>query len=127
VSRRTGRGRLTIGVVVAAVTIAVLSLPVATVVRSEAQPPGVRYDDTGATYHLGLARQRTLGAPVVGGVGYELWVSADAGFDRRHTVAVDPLGADLEQLTTEWTVAGVRVRFGSGHEVFVPAGSFVGS
>lgn len=119
---------LVVGAVVASVLIAVLSLATVTVVRVERQPEGVSYAD-GSPHYLALKRLRSIGAPVVGGTRYELWLGRDASLSYGHTVGIDITGSDPETFDPEtfraaWEPDGVRVRFGTGHEVLVPARSF---
>jgi hypothetical protein len=44
-----------------------------------------------------------------------------------HRIGISATGAgSFGVRATEWTAAGVRVRFTTGHEVFVPATLFIG-
>jgi hypothetical protein len=115
---------LVVGALLASVVTAVLSLAPATVVRVERQPDGVSYAD-GSPHYLALKRLRSIGAPIVGGTRYEIWLGRDASLSYGHTVGIDVLGSDPETFDAVWEPDGVRVRFGTGHEVLVPARSFM--
>ncbi|GAA3211336.1 hypothetical protein [Actinocorallia longicatena] len=105
-----------IGVVVAVV---VVMWPRRTLVQREDQPATVRYAD-GAGHHVGLFRERTLFSE-----SYHLVISGDPGLSYGHRVDIGA-GGSLRVRAAEWTDAGVRVRFVSGHELFVPAALFIG-
>ncbi len=116
---------LLVGLVLTAGAVAVLSLESQSVVRSARQSPSVSYSDN-STHYLAVKRYVSIGAPVVGGTRHELWLGRDPGLNYGHRVALDITGADPERFEADWTEQGVRVRFESGHEIFVPARSFIG-
>jgi hypothetical protein len=96
--------------------------PQSTLVHRENQPPTVRYKD-GQAHHLGLYRERTL----LFGESYRLVIGSDPSLSYGHRVDISATGAaSLGVQATEWTAAGVRVRFTTGHEMFVPATMFIG-
>ncbi len=116
---------LVIGVLVTVLGLAVLSTEGITVVRTAQQPASVTYSD-GSPHYVAVKRYVSIGAPLVGGTRYELWLGRDPQLNYGHSVAVDITGADPEQFDADWTEQGVKVRFGSGHEIFVPAKAFIG-
>jgi len=118
-------GGLLVGMVLAILCVGALSAQGTTVVRTIQQPTSVSYPDN-STHYVALKRYVSIGAPVVGGTHYELWLGRDPQLGYGHTVAVDITGTAPEQFETDWTEQGVRVRFASGHEIFVPARSFIG-
>lgn len=108
------------GIVLTAALITLLQWPHTEVVeRSREQSTTLYADDS--RHYLGLLRERTLS----GAESYRLMIGRDPGLGYGHLLEVDAaLGAEgIER--TEWTKAGVRVRFGTGHTLFVPAKSFM--
>ncbi|TDC57643.1 hypothetical protein E1281_04305 [Actinomadura sp. KC345] len=90
------------------------------------QPASVRYtDDYGLhpTHYVALThdRSRIFGRHQ----GYELYAGVSKDLFYGHFVHLDFVGAVAIKFVS-WTKEGVRVRFTSGHEVFVPARYFVG-
>ncbi|TNY35318.1 hypothetical protein [Thermomonospora catenispora] len=57
---------------------------------------------------------------------YLLYTGRDPKASYGHTVKVDFTGEAPELRDATWEQAGVRVRFTSGHEVYVPARYFTG-
>ncbi|MGW6335533.1 hypothetical protein [Nocardia rhamnosiphila] len=93
------------------------------VLRTETRPATVEYD--GATYYAGLLRQESLllhrRLPDV------IVVGRDPGMGYGHPVYFEILGdRDPEFASARWSPEGVSIRFGSGHEIFVPADAFIG-
>ena len=87
------------------------------------QPPAVRYTD-GNTHYAGLVRERSL---VLGRErSHWLYTGSDPGMGYGHFVRLDLTGVRAEFEDVRWTREGVRVRFTSGHEIFVPARYFTG-
>ncbi|WP_328862348.1 hypothetical protein [Streptomyces sp. NBC_00306] len=108
------------GVALTAVFFTVLWWPRSDVTYRSSAPSSVTYEDDSA-HHLGLVHEHTLS----GRHSYRLVIGRDPGLSYGHWVGVDTdLGADGIESTT-WTTAGVRVRFPTGHEVFVPAKFFL--
>jgi hypothetical protein len=107
------------GILLTASVLTVLQWPRSEVVYRSHQPKSTAYEDE-SPHHLGLIREQTL----YGEDSYRLMVGRDPGLSYGHLLDVDTdLGADgVEE--TEWTKAGVRVRFATGHTLFVPAESF---
>lgn len=101
---------------VAGVTLVVAGQwPVTEVVYRNEQPGDVTYTDNSA-HHLGLLRKNSL----FGGPEHQLVIGRDPGFGYGHMVSAP--GEEVAE--TEWTSDGVRVRFTSGHELFIPARYF---
>ncbi|WP_392896451.1 hypothetical protein [Streptomyces sp. LN699] len=87
--------------------------------RSSA-PSAVVYADESAHF-LALVHEHTLS----GRHSYRMVIGRDPTPSYGHWVDVDAaLGAKGIESTT-WTESGVRVRFPTGHEIFVPARSFL--
>ncbi|MEV6785938.1 hypothetical protein [Streptomyces sp. NPDC051098] len=108
------------GVALTAVFLTVVWWPRSDVVHRSSAPSSVTYADD-SSHHLGLVHEHTLS----GRHSYSLVIGRDPGLSYGHRVGVDTdLGADGIESTT-WTSAGVRVRFPTGHEVFVPARFFL--
>ncbi|ROO87261.1 hypothetical protein EDD29_4856 [Actinocorallia herbida] len=118
---RWGRrlGPVAFGVAVGiALTVILMAWPQRTLVQREDQPSTLRYRD-GFTHHLGLYRERTLF-----GESYHLVIGSDPSLSYGHRVEIGA-GGSLGVRATDWTSAGVRVRFTTGHELFVPAALFI--
>ncbi|MFD3807248.1 hypothetical protein ACFWSF_15815 [Streptomyces sp. NPDC058611] len=87
--------------------------------RSSA-PPSLVYDDR-SPHFLGLVHEHSLS----GRDSYRMVIGRDSGLSYGHHLDIDAaLGSEGIESTT-WTESGVRVRFPTGHEVFVPARSFL--
>ncbi|MFF8280979.1 hypothetical protein ACF05T_33805 [Streptomyces lateritius] len=83
-------------------------------------PSSVAYEDE-SPHFLGLVHQYSLS----GRHSYKMVIGRDAGLSYGHWVDIDTaVGAKGIESTT-WTESGVRVRFPTGHEVFVPARFFL--
>ncbi|WP_106429967.1 hypothetical protein [Streptomyces xiaopingdaonensis] len=109
------------GIAVTVTAVAVLWWPRADVVQESRAPADVEYAD-GSRHHLALVEERTLS----GRETYRLVVGRDPGHGYGHHVDLGS-GVAAEGIeSAEWTAAGVRVQFGTGHRVFVPASLFVG-
>ncbi|WP_307787352.1 MULTISPECIES: hypothetical protein [Streptomyces] len=105
-----------VGVVLTVGAVTVLWWPRTEVTYRSTAPSSVAYDDE-STHYLGLVHKHTLS----GRHTYGVVIGRDPGLSYGHWVQVSPdLGAPGIKSTT-WTKAGVRVRFLTGHEVFVPA------
>lgn len=111
-----------VGITLTASLFVVAAWPRSTLVHREDQPPTVRYQD-GRGHHLGLYRDRTL----LHGESYHLVIGSDPSLSYGHRVDIDPtVGGSFGVRASEWTADGVRVRFTTGHELFVPAAMFIG-
>src|SRR3569833_789573 len=110
------------GIVLTVALCIVSAWPHSTLVDREAQPPPVRYQD-GRAHHLGLYHERTL----LFGESYHLVIGSDPGLSNGHRVNIDTTAAgSFGVRTAERTAAGKRVRFTTGHELFVPTTMFIG-
>ncbi|MGP4001672.1 hypothetical protein [Streptomyces sp. 8N706] len=108
------------GIVLTASLLTVLWWPRSEVVHRDRAPSTVTYDDR-SKHYVGLIRQHTLS----GRESYRLTIGRDPGLSYGHSLDIDTsLGADGIK-ATEWTTTGVRVRFATGHDVFVPARLFM--
>jgi hypothetical protein len=110
------------GIMLAVSFFIVATWPQSTLVHREDQPLTVRYQD-GRAHHLGLYRERTL----LFGESYRLVVGSDPRLSYGHWVDINATASGSFGIrATEWTVAGLRIRFTTGHELFVPAALFIG-
>lgn len=108
------------GVVLTAVFMTALWWPRSEVTYRNTAPSSVTYEDA-SPHYLGLVHEHSLS----GRHSYELVIGRDPGLSYGHRVGLDSdLGAGGVESTT-WTESGVRVRFPTGHEVFVPAKFFL--
>lgn len=90
----------------------------------EVLPESMRYPD-GATYYLGVVRRES--GLLHRRLSDEIRVSRDPGLVYSHAVALSITGStDLVLRSVQWRQEGVSARFESGHELFVPADSFLG-
>lgn len=110
-------GTLVLGVVLGVGLSLAAHWPRSEVLYRSAQPPTVAYGD-GSAHLLALVRSGSLL-----GESHEIVVGRDPGLSYGHRVGVE-VSAPVR--AAEWTEAGVRVSFGTGHELFVPADQFVG-
>lgn len=109
------------GIAVTVAAVAVLWWPRADVVHESRAPADLEYAD-GSRHHLALVEERTLS----GQETYRLVIGRDPGHGYGHHVDLGA-GVAAEGIeSAEWTAAGVRVEFGTGHRMFVPAALFVG-
>ncbi|MGW6729549.1 hypothetical protein ACWF9G_26910 [Nocardia sp. NPDC055029] len=93
------------------------------VVDQNRQPDSVSYSD-GSTHYVAIFEERTL-------LGrdrhHEIYSGRDPSLSYGHGVRVDFTGTDtLKFAAVDWVPDGVRIRFDSGHELFIPAGKFIG-
>lgn len=109
------------GALLTAVLATVLWWPRTEVTYRSSAPSSIAYAD-GSAHFLGLVHTYSPS----GRQSYRMVVGRDPGLSYGHWLDVDAaLGrSGIEAVT--WTESGVRVRFPSGHEVFVPARSFLG-
>ncbi|MET8862015.1 hypothetical protein ABZW11_03570 [Nonomuraea sp. NPDC004580] len=125
-ARRPGRlGPLLIGLIVGVVLCAgaviAMRWPAQQTLYTDKQPGTVAYDDD-SSHVIALIRDHSLVED-----SYRLYAGRDPSLRYGHFVDVDLPGiADTPVQSTQWTPEGVRVRFGTGHELFVPATAFTG-
>lgn len=89
----------------------------------QTQPESVKYED-GSVHYAGVVRRqsRLLGRHKE----YRLYTGRDPGMSYGHYVTVGFTGSERPILTVaRWERDGVRARFASGHEIFVPARHFI--
>jgi hypothetical protein len=88
------------------------------------QPATVWYDD-GSTHYVGVVSERSL---VFGRVkSHRLYAGRDPGFGYGHFRKLDPDSGPRPVIRdAAWTREGVRVRFTSGHQIFIAARLFTG-
>jgi len=86
------------------------------------QPPAVTYPD-GSRHYIGLVERRSLLFGRV--VEHQLYAGRDANMSYGHFVTLDVTGSRPVLTGASWERDGVRARFTSGHEVFVPARYFM--
>ncbi|MFJ7587557.1 hypothetical protein ACIQZO_09200 [Streptomyces sp. NPDC097617] len=100
--------------------LTVLWWPRTEVTYRDSAPAAVTYADR-SPHFLSLTHEHTLS----GRHSYRMLVGRGTGGTYGHWLDIDPaLGAEGIESTT-WTEAGLRVRFPTGHEVFVPARTFM--
>ncbi|MFF1556256.1 hypothetical protein [Streptomyces sp. NPDC058279] len=121
---RAGIGRILLGGVAGALlTVSLLTVlwwPRTEVTYRDSPPSSVVYADR-REHLLGLVHHHTLS----GRHSYRLVISCGPQLAYGHWLDIDSfLGADGIESTT-WTESGVRVRFPTGHELFVPARFFM--
>ncbi|MER5890958.1 hypothetical protein ABT160_44675 [Streptomyces sp. NPDC001941] len=109
------------GVVLTVSLTTVLWWPHDEVTFRSAAPSSVAYPD-GAPYHLALTHRTTLS----GGDTFRLVVGRGPTPAYGHWLDVDTALGHQGVTATVWTREGVRIRFAEGHELFVPAPSFLG-
>lgn len=103
------------GVALTAVVMTVLWWPRTEVTYRSDAPPAVVYADR-VPHSLALVHSHSLS----GRHSYKMVIGRENVTTYGHWVDIDTaLGKDGIESTT-WTQAGVRVRFPTGHEVFVP-------
>ncbi|MFJ3922222.1 hypothetical protein [Streptomyces sp. NPDC090022] len=106
--------------VLTAVLLTVAWWPRTEVTYRSSAPAAVVYDDR-FPHSLALVHEYTLS----GRHSYRMVIGRGSHPSYGHWVDVDSvLGAEGIESTT-WTESGVRVRFPTGHEVFVPARFFL--
>ncbi|MEV4091684.1 hypothetical protein [Streptosporangium saharense] len=110
-------GALVLGVALGVGLSVAACWPRSEVLHRSTQPPTVAYGD-GSSHLLALVRRSSLF-----GESHEIVVGRDPSLSYGHRVGVE-VSAPVR--AAEWTEAGVRVSFGTGHELFVPAEQFVG-
>ncbi|TXS51938.1 hypothetical protein EAO77_22395 [Streptomyces sp. t39] len=108
------------GILLTAVFMTVMWWPRHEVVHRTEAPSSVVYEDE-SRHFLGLVHEYTRS----GRHTYRLVIGRDPGLSYGHWVEVGGFHAVEGVESTVWTVAGVRVRFRTGHEVFVPAEYFL--
>ncbi|MFD0853736.1 hypothetical protein ACFQ07_15975, partial [Actinomadura adrarensis] len=87
------------------------------------QPSTITYPDD-SRHYIGLLERRSLVFGRV--VEHQLYVGRTPDMSYGHVVELGFTGANRPVLTgASWEQGGVRARFASGHEVFVPARYFL--
>ncbi|GAA4513976.1 hypothetical protein GCM10023191_081870 [Actinoallomurus oryzae] len=70
---------------------------------------------------------RTGERTLLHGESYHLVIGSDPSLSYGHRVDINAAGdGGFGVRAAEWTAAGVRIRFTTGHELFVPATMFIG-
>lgn len=117
-------------VIVLAVTVIVVWWPRTTEVETFTQPDTVTYTDGLDPHHASLYRRYSyaedVGLPFADEKHY-LVLGAHAPAQYGHVVEVDITGSDPTDLTVEWEPDGAWITYGTGHRLFVPADSFMGT
>ncbi len=94
-------------------------------VQRMAQPEHVEYPEDTATHYVGIVRKRSrlLGRHQT----YEVYTGRSPDLSYGHFVEIAITGVERPVLReADWRPEGVRIRFESGHELFVPAEKFLG-
>ncbi|GGL18111.1 hypothetical protein Sme01_55500 [Sphaerisporangium melleum] len=123
-ARRGRSARLrSLGLVVLGIALGVALTVAARWPRTEVvyrgdQPATVAYDD-GSPHVLALVRRSSLA-----GESHQIVVGRDPGLSYGHRVDIETSARSVT--AAEWTTAGVRVSFDTGHELFIPARYFTG-
>ncbi|MET9952499.1 hypothetical protein ABZ135_13265 [Streptomyces sp. NPDC006339] len=108
------------GVLATVLAVTALWWPRKEVTYRNTAPSSIVYADE-SPHFLSLVHEHTLS----GRHAYRMVIGRSPGASYGHWVEVDPvLGAEGVESTT-WSESGVRVRFRTGHEIFVPARSFL--
>ncbi|MFI9561008.1 hypothetical protein [Nonomuraea endophytica] len=92
--------------------------PQSEVVYRSDQPSTVAYAD-GSKHLLALVRKSALLRE-----SHQIVVGRDPSHSYGHRVDIETSADSVK--TTEWTTAGVRVLFDTGHELFIPTRYFIG-
>ncbi|MFG3345683.1 hypothetical protein ACGF1Z_11560 [Streptomyces sp. NPDC048018] len=108
------------GVVLTGCLVTALRWPQEEVTYRSAAPSSLIYPDE-APHHLALVRRSTLS----GSETFRLFVGRQPNPSYGHWIDVDAALGQRGVESTEWTSEGVRVRFPTGHEVFIPARAFL--
>ncbi|MFB6619477.1 hypothetical protein ACFCV9_35515 [Streptomyces sp. NPDC056367] len=108
------------GVVLTAVFLTVVWWPRTEVTYRSAAPSSVVYADE-VQHYLELVHRYTPS----GRDSYRIVAGRYTGASYGHWLDVDTAVAEKGIESTTWTQDGVRVRFTTGHEVFVPARFFM--
>lgn len=108
------------GVVLTLCLITALRWPQDEVTYRSTAPSSLTYPDR-SEHYLALVRSSSLS----GSETFRLFVGRDPGHDYGHWLDIDAYLGREGVASTEWTLEGVRVRFPTGHEVFVPARAFL--
>ncbi|GAA3683870.1 hypothetical protein GCM10022224_055580 [Nonomuraea antimicrobica] len=112
---------LVAGAVLCAGAMIALTWPTQQTLYTDRQPATVAYDDE-SSHVVAFIRYHSLLEDT-----YRLYAGRDPSLQYGHFIDVGFAGAaDQPVISTQWTREGVRVRFGTGHELFIPAAAFVG-
>ncbi|MBB5084015.1 hypothetical protein [Nonomuraea endophytica] len=112
-----GLGLVVLGIALGVALSVAARWPRSEVVYRGDQPATVAYTDD-SKHVLALVRRSALL-----GESHQIVVGRDPSLSYGHRVDIET-SAGVK--TTEWTTAGVRVLFDSGHELFIPARFFIG-
>lgn len=113
-----GFGLVVLGVALGVVLTVAAQWPRSEVIYRSDQPATVAYTDD-SPHVLALVRKRSLF-----GESHQIFAGRDPGISYGHWVDIETSATSVK--TTEWTTAGVRVVFDTGHELFIPAKYFIG-
>jgi hypothetical protein len=116
--RLKGLGLVVLGIALGVVLSVAVRWPRSEVVYRSDQPATVAYDDD-SKHLLALIRRSA-----VLGESHQIFVGRDPSLSYGHWVDIETSADSVK--TTEWTTAGVRVLFNTGHELFIPAKYFIG-
>ncbi|CAM5402763.1 hypothetical protein GCM10010329_82340 [Streptomyces spiroverticillatus] len=108
------------GVVLTVSLITALRWPQDEVVHRSTPPPSLVYPDK-APHHLLVVRRSSL----CGADAYRLVIGRGSTPAYGHWLDLDAALGQAGVRSTVWTQDGVRIRFPQGHELFVPARSFL--
>jgi len=94
------------------------------IVFVSSQPNSVTYD---ARYELKLTEVSENIYFFGSGRLSEITISRHGNdFSYGHGISIDILGDDISKTKVEWVESGVNLQFDSGHQLFIPKGSFEG-
>lgn len=116
--RLKGVGLVVLGIALGVMLSVAVRWPRSEVVYRSDQPATVAYDDD-SKHLLALVRQSALL-----GESHQVFVGRDPSLSYGHWVDIETSADSVK--TTEWTTAGVRVLFNTGHELFIPVRYFIG-
>ncbi|GAA3471309.1 hypothetical protein [Nonomuraea roseola] len=116
--RLKGLGLVVLGIALGVALSVAAQWPQPEVVYRSDQPATVAYVDD-SKHLLALVRQSALL-----GESHQIVVGRDPSSSYGHRVDIETSADSVK--TTEWTTAGVRVLFDTGHELFIPARYFIG-
>jgi len=104
------------GIALSAAALAVLTWPTSEVVYRDHDASTTTYSDASGHY-VGLVRESSL----AGHRSYRVVAGRAPGLDYGHSVDIGQVPGASGVASTSWSTSGVRLRFRSGHTLFVPA------